>query len=168
MAHAEPPVDAVIGLGSNLGDRIGYLRRAVDELARRFDVRARSHVYETAPVGPPQPDYLNAAVRLAASSPVEDLLDALMAIERVSGRVRTPAQRWEARTLDLDLLWVDGVVLSTPTLTLPHARLTERPFALRPLLDVAPDAIDPRTGARFPPMREDANDRAMRRTDLAL
>jgi 2-amino-4-hydroxy-6-hydroxymethyldihydropteridine diphosphokinase len=139
----------VIGLGSNLGDRLGQLRAAVGELASRHDVAARSAVYETAPVGPPQPDYLNAAVRLELASTLDALFADLMSIERVSGRERTPENRWGARTLDLDILWAEGVVLATPTLTVPHPRLTERAFALCPLLDVAPDAVDPRTGERF-------------------
>ena len=159
------PIDAVIGLGSNLGDRLGYLHAAALQLQRRFTLRARSSVYETAPVGPPQPDYLNAAVRIEALASVEELLDALMEIERGCGRIRSAPRRWEARTLDLDLLWVHGVVLSTPTLTVPHAHLTERAFALRPMLEVAPEAIDPRTGERFVPPPDDPG---VRRTTLTL
>jgi len=158
-------VDVVIGLGSNLGDRLDHLRAAVSELGQRFEVRGRSRIYETAPVGPPQPDYLNAAIRLETSTSLEEVLADLMAIELQHGRVRSAALRWEARTLDLDILWAQGVVLSTPTLTVPHAHLTERAFALRPLLDVAPDAIDPRTGAVFLPPAEDPG---VRRTTLTL
>jgi 2-amino-4-hydroxy-6-hydroxymethyldihydropteridine diphosphokinase len=142
-------LDVVVGLGSNLGDRLGCLRAAVRELSVTYDVRTRSHVYETAAVGPVQPDYLNAAIRLRASGTPMDVLRVLLAVEKQGGRERTPGVRWDARTIDLDLLWADGVVLSSAELTVPHPRLTERAFALRPFLDVAPDAIDPRTGERF-------------------
>jgi 2-amino-4-hydroxy-6-hydroxymethyldihydropteridine diphosphokinase len=160
-----PPLDIVVGLGGNVGDRLGQLRSAVRDLASQHDVRARSWVYETAPVGPPQPDYLNAAVRLRADGTVEALLASLLEIERRGGRVRTPDTRWGPRTIDLDLLWVDGLVLATPSLTVPHPHLLERAFALRPLHDVAPNAIDPRTGALFP---EAPSDASVRRTEHAL
>jgi 2-amino-4-hydroxy-6-hydroxymethyldihydropteridine diphosphokinase len=156
--------DVVIGLGSNLGDRIEHLRSAVRRLERRVAVRGRSNVYETAPVGPPQPDYLNAAVRIATTLTFEELLSELMAIERDHGRERDPAVRWVARTLDLDILWADGVVLTTPGLTVPHAHLTERAFALVPLLEVAPEAIDPRTGLGFASL----DGGGLRRTTLTL
>jgi 2-amino-4-hydroxy-6-hydroxymethyldihydropteridine diphosphokinase len=114
-----------------------------------FDLRGRSRVYETLPVGPPQPNYLNAAVRLFAEQRPEEVMRTLLAIEETRGRVRTAASRWGARTLDLDFLWGDGLVITTDALTVPHPHLIERPFALRPLLDVAPEARDPRTGQRF-------------------
>lgn len=158
-------LDLVIGLGSNLGDRLQHLRAAAVALGSAFELRARSAVYETAPVGPPQPDYLNAAVRLYASVGVEAVLETLLAIEQRGGRVRSAGGRWGARTIDLDLLWADGVVLATAALTVPHPRLTERAFALLPLLDVAPDARDPRTGAPFCPPPPDPG---VRRTSLAL
>lgn len=158
-------MDSVIGLGSNLGDRLASLRAAVEQLGRAFELSARSSVYETAAIGPPQPDYLNAAVRVRAPGAPEEVLPVLLAIEQRGGRVRRADERWLARTIDLDVLWGDGVVVSTPSLTVPHARLLERAFALLPLLDVAPDAVDPRTGARFPSPPHDAG---VRRTTLVL
>jgi 2-amino-4-hydroxy-6-hydroxymethyldihydropteridine diphosphokinase len=79
----------------------------------------------------------------------------LLVIERRGGRRRSAETRWGARTIDLDILWIADVTLATAQLTVPHPRLLERAFALRPLLDVAPDAIDPRTGAVFPPPPDD-------------
>lgn len=149
------PVRVVVGLGSNLGDRLGTLREAV----RRIDalpsarVSARSHVYETAPVGEvPQGPFLNAAVALSWEGEPVELMTALLAIERSLGRVRDV--RWGPRTLDLDVLWVEDLVLAEPSLVVPHPYLVERAFALAPLLEVAPDARDPRTGApyRVPPV----------------
>lgn len=139
---------AVVGVGANLGDRLATMRAAVTELARDMRVEKTSRVYATAPVGgPPQPEFLNAAVLVAYPGAALDLLDALLAVEARFGRVR--AERWGPRTLDLDLLWIDGLAVDAPRLVVPHPRLHERAFALVPLLELVPDASDPRTGARY-------------------
>jgi 2-amino-4-hydroxy-6-hydroxymethyldihydropteridine diphosphokinase len=142
---------AIIGLGSNLGDRLGHLQSAVKRIARFAKVEAASHVYETKPVGPPQGDYLNAAILIryegasgrapTLDTAAIDLLDSLQAVETALGRVRDV--RWGPRTLDLDILWVEGLAMESERLVVPHPRLVERPFALRPLVDVMPDAVDP-------------------------
>jgi 2-amino-4-hydroxy-6-hydroxymethyldihydropteridine diphosphokinase len=106
-----------------------------------------SALYETDPVGPPQPSYLNAAVRLEAPGEPRALLVSLLDVERRYGRVRR--EKWGPRILDLDILWIDGVSLTEPDLVVPHAALRERRFALAPLLDVAPEARDPVTGEAF-------------------
>jgi 2-amino-4-hydroxy-6-hydroxymethyldihydropteridine diphosphokinase len=107
-------------------------------------VLARSKVHETAPVGgPPQGDYLNAAVLLQTELEPVELMQRLLAIEASMGRVREPGKRNEPRVIDLDILWIEGIALDTETLVVPHPRLAERPFALGPLLEVAPDACDP-------------------------
>ena len=137
---------AVVGIGSNLGDRLATMREAVRCIATIARVEARSRVVETAPVGgPPQGDFLNAAVCVAWDGTAEALLDALLGIERALGRERR--EKWGPRTIDLDVLWIDGVVVDSPRLVVPHPHLLERAFAVVPLLDVAPNAIDPRTGA---------------------
>jgi len=111
-------------------------------------VVSRSRVYETEPVGgPPQPLYLNAAAALDFEGEPLALLEALLALERDFGRVR--GVRNGPRTLDLDLLWIPGRSVAHERLVVPHPRLHERAFALAPLLDVAPDAADPRTGRRY-------------------
>jgi 2-amino-4-hydroxy-6-hydroxymethyldihydropteridine diphosphokinase len=142
----------VIGLGSNLGDRLGTITTAVDQLRthRGVHVLKRSPLYETpAAGGPPQGDYLNGAVLIVTAEPARGILDWLLAIERSLGRVRPDAERWGPRTIDLDLLWIEGEAVAEPGLEVPHPRLAERTFALRPLLDVAPDAVDFRTGEAF-------------------
>jgi 2-amino-4-hydroxy-6-hydroxymethyldihydropteridine diphosphokinase len=139
--------DCVIGLGSNLGDRAEILRWAVVELGALGEAVAISALYETEPVGPPQPAYLNAAVRLVTPLDLPRLLDQLLAIERRAGRERR--ERWGARILDLDILWASSGVFESETLKVPHPRLNERAFALLPLLDVVPDAIDPRSGEPY-------------------
>jgi 2-amino-4-hydroxy-6-hydroxymethyldihydropteridine diphosphokinase len=107
-------------------------------------ILARSRLYETAPVGgPPQPDFLNAAVLIAWSASPLVLLDALHAIETKLGRVRSVPNA--PRTIDLDILWIEGLILDDLRLIVPHPRLHERAFALAPLLDIVPDAVDPRT-----------------------
>ena len=135
-------LDAVVGLGANLGDPLGAFARALSALDAGGDpVVARSAVYRTAPVGgPPQPDYLNAAVRVRTGRTPADLLARLHAIEAAEGRER--AERWGPRPLDLDLLWMDGVAVDRAGLVVPHPRLAGRWFALAPLVEVAPDATD--------------------------
>ena len=143
-------MDAVIGLGSNLGPRLEHLRTAVTALATLGTIRARSALYETAPVGgPPQPDYLNAAIWLSTRLPPLALLAELEALERHAGRVRDPAVRNEPRTLDLDILLLGSrgeVVLVLPNLVVPHPRMHERSFALRPVLDLDPSLHHPALG----------------------
>lgn len=130
----------VVGLGSNLGSRLTTLRCAVDMLAADGSVRlmATSRVYETDPVGPPQPRFLNAAALLETDRSLPSLLDLALEVERALGRERR--ERWGPRLLDLDLLYASGERVDSEGLTVPHPRLTERPFALAPLLDVLPDA----------------------------
>ena len=155
------PLRAVIGFGANLGDRLGTLRAARAQLAELATIERTSHVYVTAPVGPPQPDYLNAAACVAWPSQNVALIDSLLAIEAGLGRVR--GARFGPRTVDLDVLWIEGVAVRSERLVVPHPRLVERAFALVPLLEVAPGARDPVTGAPYvaPPG-------AIRRTDDVL
>ncbi len=132
----------VVGLGSNLGSREAYLRAAELLLASRPDVQvtARSALYVTPPLGPPQPDFLNAALRLETDLAPRALLEVLLDVEARLGRVRR--ERWGPRCLDLDILyWSEGEV-DEDGLTIPHPGLAERAFAVAPLLDVAPELAD--------------------------
>lgn len=124
---------AVIGLGSNLGQRLATLRAARLALAETSELVRASRVYETVPIGPTQPAYLNAALLLRSPLGPLDLLARSLEIEREHGRVRR--ERWGPRTLDLDLLWTE-VGHRSEQLEVPHPRLCDRAFALRPLLDV--------------------------------
>jgi len=135
-------IRVVVGLGSNVGDRLAHLQAAAQKLSKIAHVERASHIYETAPVGgPPQGAFYNAAVRITYEGEPLDLLDALQAIELMLGRARH--ERWGPRTIDLDILWIEGMAMESDRLIVPHERLAERPFALRPLVDVATDAIDP-------------------------
>jgi 2-amino-4-hydroxy-6-hydroxymethyldihydropteridine diphosphokinase len=140
-----PTRRAFLSLGSNLGDRRAHLRRAVDQLRAGSSpsVTAVSPVYETEPVGGPddQGAFLNLVVELAVPEAVDPyrILEQCHRLEAAAGRVRTV--RWGPRTLDADVIWIDGITLDDPDLTLPHPRWRERRFVLAPLADVAPDLV---------------------------
>lgn len=137
-------VDCVVGLGANLGERQRTFIWALEQLRTFGPITALSNLYENPAVGgPPQPDYLNGAVRLSTELDGERLLTGLQRIELMAGRERKVP--WGPRTLDLDLLWVSGQAIDTERLTVPHPRLTERAFALKPLVEVAPMAHCPIT-----------------------
>jgi len=130
---------AAIALGGNLGNSQKILTEAIAALDYEPCIRvvSRSHFYKTAPIGPPQPDYLNACILVETTLTPRSLLHHLLAIENQFGRVRQV--RWGARSLDLDLLLYGDQVVDTLGLTVPHPRLHERAFVLVPLMDVAPD-----------------------------
>jgi len=133
---------AHLGLGSNLGDRLGFLQSAVTALAATegIEVVGVSGVYATEPVGgPAQGPYLNAVVALDTVLSATELLDVAQRIEAAAGRVR--AERWGPRQLDIDVLLVGDERVATDRLSLPHPRLWERGFVLAPLADVAPDLV---------------------------
>jgi 2-amino-4-hydroxy-6-hydroxymethyldihydropteridine diphosphokinase len=140
-------VRVYVGVGSNLGDRWGRLALAARELraAARVEVVAASRVYDAAPVGPPQPRYLNAVLELETALPAIDVLDVLQAVEQAGGRVRGP-ERWGPRTLDLDLLLYGDEVVRVPRLVVPHPALAVRRFALAPLAELCPERVVPGTG----------------------
>ena len=143
----ERAVGVVIALGSNLGDRLRELQRAVDALAATpgLDITAISPVYETAPVGgPQQPDYLNAVVLAQTSRPAADLLRLAHALEAAAERTRDV--RWGPRTLDVDIIAYGEEMSRDPALTLPHPRAQERAFVLAPWHDADPGAVLPGRG----------------------
>lgn len=136
---------AYIGLGANLGDRMTTLRMAIQRLETLGRIAAVSSLYETEPVGYlEQPSFLNAVVALDTALAPANLMGRLLGIERDLGRARSFPNA--PRTLDLDLLMVDDVILDTPELTLPHPRLHERVFVLVPLAEIAPEFVHPRIG----------------------
>jgi 2-amino-4-hydroxy-6-hydroxymethyldihydropteridine diphosphokinase len=138
---ATPVRRAFVGLGSNLGDRRALLADAVAGLRRAGDVAAVSPLYETEPVGGPadQGPYLNLVVELATADSPQRLLERCQELEAAAGRVRL--ERWGPRTLDADVLYVEGEAVDTDDLTVPHPRMWERRFVLAPLADLAPDLV---------------------------
>jgi 2-amino-4-hydroxy-6-hydroxymethyldihydropteridine diphosphokinase len=141
--EVEPPAEAAVraflGLGSNLGDRLANLQRAVDLLDASPGIRVErtSSVYETDPVGPPQPDYLNAVAEIHTTRTARALLEACLAVEHALGRVRD--ERWGPRTVDVDVLTYGDDRIDEPGLTVPHPRMHERAFVLIPLRELEPD-----------------------------
>jgi 2-amino-4-hydroxy-6-hydroxymethyldihydropteridine diphosphokinase len=148
MSAILPPLRdeiAFLGLGSNVGDRLAYLQRAVDLLDadERVRVDEVSTVYETEPVnGPEQEPFLNLAVRVRTRRSPRRLLRLCHEVEAALGRIR-PGVRWGPRTIDVDILLWHGRVVVTRSLEVPHPRLAERAFALVPLVEVAPGSTLP-------------------------
>lgn len=155
MIPAEPPCapgplldprhdTAFVGLGSNVGDRLGWLRAATEALARcpGVELVARSPIYESHPLGPAGGPFLNAGLALRSTLGPDALLELCLTIEGRLGRIR--GLRWGPRTIDLDLVaaWSKGreQARATDRLTVPHPQATRRDFVLRPLADLDPDA----------------------------
>jgi 2-amino-4-hydroxy-6-hydroxymethyldihydropteridine diphosphokinase len=139
---------AAIGLGANLPSPAGSpektIAAAIEDLAAAGTIVARSSLYRTEPVGfADQPPFVNAAVTLTTDLTPEALLALLLAIEHRYGRDRSSDLSNHPRTLDLDLLLVDDLILNSPSLTLPHPALATRRFVLAPLAEVAPDLRHP-------------------------
>lgn len=137
MTH--PNYDAIIALGSNIGDKAGHIDAAVAAFTADglVSVVQRSANYRTAPWGVTDQDwFVNACMSVSTQLPVRALLDRCQSVERTLGRERTI--RWGPRVIDLDILVYRDLVLNDADLVLPHPHMTKRAFVLRPLLDVAP------------------------------
>ena len=136
-----------LGLGSNLGDRLTALQTSLDYLNQSETIRLTrvSPVYETVPVGgPEQPDYLNAAAEIETETEPNELLHICREIENKLGRTRSV--HWGPRTIDIDILLYGGEHIQTDMLTIPHPHMHERAFVLKPLADIAPQAVHPVSG----------------------
>lgn len=130
-------------LGANLGDRVQTLRRAADLIAGHVGrVAQQSKLYETAPWGvTDQPAYLNQVLAVETTLEPEAVLIQTQGIEQKLGRVRH--EKWGARIIDVDILYYDGLVMQSETLTIPHPYLHQRRFTLVPLAEIAPDFAHP-------------------------
>ncbi len=138
-----------LGLGSNCGDRAMHLTDAISELDAidGITVSSRSVFLQTAAVGPvKQPDFLNAAVAMETTMSPRRLLETCLDVERHHGRDRSVEQRWGPRTLDLDILLFDDVIVREEGLMIPHPELVHRVFVLEPLCQIAPDVAHPVSG----------------------
>jgi 2-amino-4-hydroxy-6-hydroxymethyldihydropteridine diphosphokinase len=146
-----------LALGSNLGDRAGNLRQALEALPPAFRVEAVSSVYETEPMYlVAQPKFLNMVCRTQTVLLPHDALQALKLLERSLGR--EPAIRFGPRRIDLDILFYADLVLETPDLVLPHPRLHERAFVLVPLAELDPDLVHPKLNQTAVEMRDALGD----------
>jgi len=137
---------AYIGLGSNVGDRKAHLADAFAALRKSKHIKLIKHskLYETEPLGPPQPDFLNAAAEIETDFSPLALLRELHRIENELGRVRK--ERWGPRVIDLDILLYEDSIMDTEQLSIPHLLMHEREFVLVPLAEIAPHAVHPTTG----------------------
>jgi 2-amino-4-hydroxy-6-hydroxymethyldihydropteridine diphosphokinase len=134
----------LVGLGSNVSDRLGFLQKAVRELEGTpgISLTTLSSVYETEPVGKKdQPHFLNAAIELGCSMSALQLYERMKEIERSIGRTST--DRWGPREIDLDILYFDDAIIESPTLIIPHREASDRRFVLVPLTEIAGDFVDP-------------------------
>lgn len=135
---------AYLGLGSNIGDRKANIDRAIELLKAQRDVEIikASSIHETAPVGyRDQPDFFNAVVMIETRLKPRELLNAVLSIESLMGRKRTI--RWGPRVIDIDILLYDNERLDEDDLHIPHPRMLEREFVMKPLAEIAPDLILP-------------------------
>jgi 2-amino-4-hydroxy-6-hydroxymethyldihydropteridine diphosphokinase len=145
MSHNS--LTAFIGYGGNLGDPVATLRRALPMIEEAVGpVVKLSSLYETKALtlgGEVHPNYINAVIEVSTTQEPEIILKELLRVERELGRDRSPDKRWEPRTIDLDLLFVGSMVLSTPDLKLPHPELIKRDFVVEPLAEIAGDFTHP-------------------------
>ena len=151
MISNAAPYDAIIALGSNIGDKTGHIDAAVAALTAdgHVHLRARSHNYRTPPWGVTDQDwFVNAAIGVATGMPVHELLDRCQAVERKLGRERTI--KWGPRIIDLDILLYRDQTINNPRLVLPHPHMTARAFVMAPLADIAAGLkIDGKTPAEW-------------------
>ena len=134
-----------IGLGSNLGDRMENLRAAFQMMSAFTEIVRVSSIYETEPVGnEDQPDFLNCAAEINSSLTPRKLLDELKTVEDKLGRAR--GEKWGPRTIDIDIIFYDDLVIDCDELQVPHPASHLRRFVLEPLCEISPDLIHPRLG----------------------
>lgn len=152
-----------IAMGSNIGDRLGNMRKALRFMKiREIEVIQKSDVYETAPVGPQdQNRFLNACIIVRTTLSPEELLFILKNIEQAVGRIER--EKWGPREIDLDIILYEDRIVNGEDLVIPHAEFRERPFVLFPLSMIASDWIDPVTGSSIETLRDNApsSDRTM-------
>lgn len=136
---------AYIGIGSNLGDRTSYCKRALDEIAGFSRITKVSSLYETDPVGKEdQPEFINCIAEIQTDLSAQDLLKKLNLAEEKLGRVRH--EKWGPRTIDLDIIFYGNLVINEENLEIPHPRAHLRRFVLEPLCEIMPDFIHPKLG----------------------
>ncbi len=150
-----------LGLGTNLGDRTANLQAAIDGLAEKVVITAVSPIYQTPPWGvTDQPDFLNLCLVAETDLLPAELLTFVKNLELELGR--QPAKRWGPRLIDIDILFYANQLVETETVTVPHPRLAERAFVLRPLADIAPDFVHPVLGETIAVLAEKVGDEGIR------
>ncbi|MGB3511883.1 MAG: 2-amino-4-hydroxy-6-hydroxymethyldihydropteridine diphosphokinase [Microcoleaceae cyanobacterium] len=155
FSKSEKLDNAAIGLGSNLGESMSILQNAIQTLSEipGITLNTYSSWYRTKPIGPEQPDYINGCALLKVELTPHKVLEILLDIEQQFKRVRL--EHWGPRTLDLDLILYNDLILDTPNLQIPHPRMRERAFVLVPLAEIAPNWIDPVSGKAIAKLLEE-------------
>jgi len=149
-----------IALGSNVGDRIFYLRKAIEELINdgKISIESASSVYETLPYGnKEQGNFYNAVIKISTSYTLHELLNLTKNIEKKLGRVKKT--RWGPREIDLDLLFYDSIVYSDKSVTVPHKEVIKRDFVLVPLCEIEPEIIHPSLNIKLCEIKLDAENK---------
>ena len=147
-----------LSLGSNIPDRAANLRRAVEQIAVSVGtVTKQSPIYETQSWGYSDGNYLNQTIAVETALAPLQLLTTINAIESALGRVRS-GKGYEARTIDIDILFYDNEILDTPPLVIPHPKIALRRFVLQPTADIAPDFVHPRIGKTIRQLLEECED----------
>jgi 2-amino-4-hydroxy-6-hydroxymethyldihydropteridine diphosphokinase len=152
-----------LGLGGNIGDTKSYFKKALEMIAQKGlgGVVLKSSLYETEPLGgPEQRWYLNAAVAVESSLSPEKMMGGLREVETELGREKTRPVPDAPRVIDLDILLADDIIMDTPELTIPHARMTGRRFVLEPLSEIAPETVHPVKKKRVCDLLLESGDRA--------
>ena len=147
-------------LGSNVGDKVAMLTAAANLIEEQIGgIKSRSHLYETAAWGDKtQPNYYNQAVCVSSKIAPQDTLKRILSIELQLGRKRDPQNQYAARTIDIDILMIDDMVINSPNLTVPHPHLHERGFALLPLIEIAGEVVHPVLGLELDDVYEQCTD----------
>jgi 2-amino-4-hydroxy-6-hydroxymethyldihydropteridine diphosphokinase len=150
-----------LGLGTNLGDRTANLQAAINGLAEKLEITAVSPIYQTPPWGvTDQPDFLNLCLAAQTDLPPIELLTFVKNLETELGR--QPGQRWGPRLIDIDILFYADQIVETESITIPHPRLAERAFVLRPLAEIAPDFVHPIFGETVVSLADRVEDEGIR------
>lgn len=148
-----------IALGSNRGEKLHWLRKAIDRIYSRIgDVTKVSKVYRTPALGFEGDDFLNAVIEVKTRYSAEDTLEKLLNIEVELGRIRIKDKGYQARTIDLDIIFYDDTTIETEALIVPHPKLAERKFVLYPLADIAPELKHPKLGQNITDLVKSTSD----------
>lgn len=149
-----------LSLGSNLGDRFAYLKKAISDIEENIgEVRLKSSVYETEPWEmEPGPDFYNAVIMVLTSFSPFDLLDTIGSIEKAAGRDKSFSGEYLSRTLDIDILFYDDIIINTEYLVIPHPHIANRNFILYPLTEISPLLIHPVNGKKMAELKKDCSD----------